>query len=263
MSNFSSENRSLVLHLTNDIDLRFIYCPSGSFMMGANDDDAYASDVERPQHQVDLSLGFWVSEAPITRQQISIFTQQIPSKYEGKIDSPASQYTFQEVLDFCNLFSSSLIEQLQKLRLNIVTRFEIPTEAQWEYACRAGTTTKWYFGDDPKELINHSWYGMSTIGTSLPSVKQKKCNPWGLYDLYGMVYEWCLDDPLHYKKISQSIDPLVLRDVSTRGIESKIARGGCINDSFEACRSSQRKIVDSANSGNELIGFRLVINEIR
>src|SRR5690606_33267799 len=79
-------------------------------------------------------------------------------------------------------------------------RISLSTEQQWEYACRAGTTTKWFFGDDQSELENYAWYGRNVNDFSpIPEVMQKLPNPWGLYDLYGLVYEWCMNDIYNYR----------------------------------------------------------------
>lgn len=267
--NISAGTR-IEIALSSEISLGMIYCPPGNFMMGAGENDIYGEGFEKPQRQVVLTKGFWISETPITRRQLGTIIDTKPKNYESSWDSPASQYTWEEVIDFCKIFTDRLASIALPFVAGKVYQFDLPTEAQWEYACRAGTNTTWYFGNNEEELKNHAWYGLPG-SAKLPEVKLKKQNAWGIYDLYGMVSEWCLDSFRAYRLIKHDIDPMI--DNNYARIEStsplyvssliqKVIRGGCINDRAPDCRSAARTMLDTFNFDNELTGFRLVINEV-
>jgi formylglycine-generating enzyme required for sulfatase activity len=255
-----------------DTGVTMIYCPPGSFLMGntKSDRDSAQINLEKPQHHVILSKGFWISETPITRRQFSVVNpQKLTHIYEDSLDSPASQHTWEEAIDFCDRLSGRMQEflpHIQGIDSNQAYKFALPTEAQWEYACRAGTTTCWYFGDHENQLQEHAWYKMPSAVGKLPPVKLKKPNPWGLYDVYGMVYEWCKDDFTSYSKIEQVIDPVYVKQLpptlsSGIPLASKVVRGGCIYDAATSCCSASRSSLISWNSENDLTGIRLVLNK--
>lgn len=233
--------------------------------MGASDDDSQAGNLEKPQHGVIFSKGFWIADTLITRRQFSSIMGVKTSLYESSDDSPASQHTWEEAIQFCKQLSPNLAAQLNKFEQfnpNRLYEFNLPTEAQWEYACRAGSLTKWFFGNDESLLSKYAWYDQPTAGMTLPAVKLKKPNPWGIYDLYGMVYEWCLDDLIPYSRIDPTADPSIPINILKTSIMTRVVRGGSINDAASFCRSSSRNSLVSWNSENDLTGIRLVLNEI-
>jgi formylglycine-generating enzyme required for sulfatase activity len=127
----------------------------------------------------------------------------------------------------------------------------LPTEAAWEYACRAGTTTKWYFGDDPSRLGDHAWYkGNSEF--RVHGVGQKQPNPWGLYDMHGSVAEWCTDwyDTGYYAN-SPKDDP-----TGPPAAKWRVIRGGCYLSDAGECRAACRDALEPEGQGSN-VGFRV------
>lgn len=232
---------------------------------------ALAKATETPPISVTLTKGFWIAATPLTRNQLRCFMETKLGHYESSWDSPASQFTLQEAREICKELTHHVKNNAKSWSFDLC-RFDLPTEAQWEYACRAGTQTTWYFGDDESKLEEHAWYGKSPR-LKLPAVGLKKPNPWGLYDMYGMVYEWCLDELLMYSKLTafSTVDLFVdkthpaMREIQekfpdyNKRLKSKIVRGGAIYDRAEYCRSAYRNILIDYNSENDLTGIRPVL----
>jgi formylglycine-generating enzyme required for sulfatase activity len=256
---------NLLLKFTGNVSLNMIYCKPAAFQMGASPDDSLAYEIEKPHHTVVFTNGFWISETPITRHMYSAIMGGEKRAYEESDDSPASQHTWEESLQFINLLNTqkktiahSLIDNISIDRLEI----NLPTEAQWEYACRAGTTTRWFFGDKEEYLPKYAWFGKRS-SAKLPSVRQKKANPWGIYDMLGMVYEWCLDDFKSYvgRENQENVDIISYTvPKSPHDLVTKVCRGGCMTDRAKLCRSSSRTSILTWNSENDVTGIRLVIN---
>ena len=191
--------------------------------------------------------------------------------YESSDDSPATQYTWQEATLICDALNIILTPQFHQVDNSQSVQVNLPTEAQWEFACRAGTTEEWFFGNDENELTKYAWY--SKDDGLLPKVKLKEPNAWKIYDLYGMVYEWCLDRVMSYEYWTNTVNPVIDEEhakikayiettPTTNSLISRIARGGCIFDLADECRSSSRRVLADFNSENDLTGIRPVINLI-
>ena len=156
-----------------------VYIPAGRFTMGSPMNETGRCDNEE-QREVVIDQPFWMMDAPVTR---SLYHEVMGREFDGQNpDHPMVKISWYDSIEFC-----------RKLSKQTGHEFTLPTEAQWEYACRAGTTTAYSFGNDPKMLADYGWYYGNC--TSLQPVKQKKPNPWGLYDMHGLVWEWCLDGP--------------------------------------------------------------------
>ena len=153
--------------------LRWI--PPGAFWMGSPADDPEAFDYEKPQHQVRLSHGFWLFDTPCTQGLWEAIMGENPSRFQG-VKCPVENVSW----DDCQTFMARLNDQIPSLALRL------PTEAQWEYACRAETTGARY----DEDLDSIAWYG-SNSGGETHDVGQKRPNAWGLYDMLGNVLEWC------------------------------------------------------------------------
>jgi uncharacterized protein (TIGR02996 family) len=167
--------------------MTFAWCPPGTFLMGSPADEAERSDDEM-QHRVTLTKGFWLGAAPVTQKQWQVVMGSNPSRFKGK-DRPAEKLSWED----CQAFCSRLKEHTDKT-------FRLPTEAEWEYACRAGTTTPFSFGGTiTPEQVNYDGnnpYGGAPQGVSrsnTTAVGTFPANAWGLYDLHGNVMEWCYD----------------------------------------------------------------------
>jgi formylglycine-generating enzyme required for sulfatase activity len=167
--------------------------PAGRFVMGSPPDEAERLDNEGPQHLVELE-GFWMGQTPITqaqwRQVMKVNTSKFQSDRAERDQHPVERVSWEEAMAFC-----------AKLRECTGRHYSLPSEAQWEYACRAGTTTPFHCGATLiSELVNFN--GASTHGAApegdargqTSPVEQFPANRWGLLDLHGNVWEWCLDD---------------------------------------------------------------------
>ncbi len=183
--------------------------PGGTFLMGSPESDSQGYSDERPQHQVTVS-SFAMSRYPVTRRQYRAVMKETPSKWQKNQDDdrlPANYVDWFDAVKFCNALSGQQgLQPCYRIKGKQVewdqqaNGYRLPTEAEWEYAVRAGTTTRWFFGDKPDELERYAWFtknvfkGIAIAFTGwVHSVGEKEPNPWGLYDLAGNVYEWCWD----------------------------------------------------------------------
>lgn len=184
----------------------FVHICRGSFMMGSAAGDPRAGSDERPAHRVNLS-DYWIGRTEVTAAQLH---------GEGSDTRPAVGVSWFEARDFCEKHG-----------------WRLPTEAEWEYAARAGTETAWSFGDDEKALGDYAWFHENS-GVATHPVGTKKPNPWGIYDMHGNTWEWVADWYAPYQAGEQT-DPL---DLSTGNF--RVLRGGAFNDSLRFLRSSIR-----------------------
>ncbi|MEO6390517.1 MAG: formylglycine-generating enzyme family protein [Pyrinomonadaceae bacterium] len=207
----------------------FVYVPAGSFDMGSVDGEAD----EKPVHRVIISQGFYLGKTEVTQAQWKAVMGANPSKNQGD-DLPVEQVSWDDVQEF--------IRRLNAQSNGVIYR--LPTEAEWEYACRAGTTGR-YAGD----LEAMAWY-LSNSGSATHPVGQKQPNAWGLYDLYGNVGEWVQDWYGSYREGEQT-DPK--RESSGPG---RALRGGTFRSRAELLRSSFRGF-NTPDSRFSPYGFRL------
>lgn len=248
--------RYQTLDLGNDITLDLIYIPWGSFMMGSPTSEKGRDDSEGPQHGVDV-LPFWMGKYPITQLQWRTVMGNNPSRFKGLFNKtkgdnrPVENVTYYDCLAFCELLS-------QKLGKKIT----LPSEAQWEYACRGGTTTPFYCGETiTTELANYNGYNIyanepkGVYKQETTEVGSFCSNPLGLYDMLGNVWEWCLD--------SWYDDYLGAAGDDKPRIDPKddyyVLRGGSCFSAPNNCRCAKR-YKSAANVSNSRGGFRVVLN---
>ena len=205
----------------------FVRVPGGMFMMGSPGEDK-GRDPDEFQHSVTLSP-FLIAKFEVTQAQWKAVMGSNPSNFKGNETQPVENVSWEECQDF-----------------NKRTGLSLPTESQWEFACRAGTTTP-YAGTGV--LGDMGWY-KDNRGGSLSPVGQKNPNGFGLYDMHGNVYEWCEDiyDPEFYSKPEAAgPDP-----VCASGFGARVLRGGCWNDNNLDCRSANRVRVDPGTRVNDM-----------
>ena len=197
--------KELAVDLGGGLKMEFLLIPAGDFMMGDE-----SSEDERPIHKVQITKPFYLGRDEVTQEQWQAVMGSNPSRFKGA-KNPVESVSWEDCLKF-----------LKKLNAMFVVRggeYGLPTESQWEYACRAGTTSKWSFGDDAKSLGDYAWCAKNSGGATHP-VGQKKPNAWGLHDMQGNVWEWCADWYVSdYSQKSPAEDPAGLRAPrSARGL---------------------------------------------
>ena len=231
--------------------------PGGWFEMGSKD----GAPDEKPVHKVWISP-FLMDRFEVIQEEFRKYQLPDPSHFKGP-KQPLEQINWTDAALYCNERSKAeglepcYDEQTWQCSCQ-ANGYRLPTEAEWEYACRAGAGTKYSFGNDVRDLNAHAWFAETAAGKTHP-VGQKKPNPWGLYDMHGNVAEWCNDfySPDYYKQ-SQQKNPTG----PTKGKE-RVLRGGAWNSSADACRSSYRASdpsIDDTCLASDAIGFRCVRN---
>ncbi|MBX7222623.1 MAG: formylglycine-generating enzyme family protein [Blastocatellia bacterium] len=221
-----------LLESTNRWGMKFVLIPAGSFQMGAASSDY---NDERPVHHVTISQPFYLGKYQVTQREWREVMGNNPSYFKGD-DLPVEQVSWEDVQEF-----------IKKLNGGGDGEYRLPSEAEWEYACRAGT-----MGDYAGQLGEMGWYAENS-GNQMHPVGQKKPNGWGLYDMHGNVWEWCQDwwDAGYYAK-SPPIDP-----TGPPGGSSRVIRGGGWYYRAVDCRSASRDWGTPAGRNHNL-GFRLV-----
>jgi formylglycine-generating enzyme required for sulfatase activity len=218
--------RELALDLGSGYKLDMILIPAGDFLMGSPDSDQTAKENEKPQHRVRITKPFYIGKYLVTQGQ---WEAVMDPNYVKNPDIPVGGVSW----DDCQKFFAKLNSKLGPAR----GKFGLPTEAQWEYACRAGSTTIYCFGSDSKGLSEYAWYATSRNGKyKMHPVGEKKPNAWGLYDMHGNVWEWCQDryDEGYYahSPVDDPIGPTVG--------SAHMVRGGCFRSPAANCRSAFR-----------------------
>ena len=230
-SSGNSIGQTKVIQLLDGEKLEFVYCPPGTFMMGSPESEEGRSSDEK-QHRVTLTKGFWMGKFPVTQRQWFCVMGNNPSGFRGKWNCPVENVSWDDVQEF-----------LQKINTISGCNIGLPTEAQWEYACRAGTT-----GPFAGNLAEMGWNGVSS---TMP-VGQKKPNAWGIYDMHGNVCEWCFDVKDDYN--DDAVDP-----IGNSGW-FRVIRGGSWAGYNKWCRSAYRSSKRAGGCQNN-IGFRVCMVE--
>ena len=205
-----AKHLGVALSRPNSIGMKLVLIPPGTFDMGSaalsasKAGDPRPAD-ELPRHRVRLTRPFYLGAYDVTQAEYEQIVGRNPSRFRGLRPSspaavrdsgelPVENVSWEEARAFCDRLSALAAEK------SAGRVYRLPTEAEWEYACRAGTATEYFFGNDPAGLHDYAWFGLHDAGTT-QAVGQKRPNAWQLYDMLGNVYQWCSDlyDPGYYK----------------------------------------------------------------
>jgi formylglycine-generating enzyme required for sulfatase activity len=285
-------HKSYVEKITDEVSFEMLPIPGGKFLMGSPATEKGRTADEGPQHPVEIKP-FWMGKLEVRWDEYDLFWLNPPKgppprpdiskkpditsdaltsptpPYEdptfghGKQGNPALAISWHAAMEYCRWLS----RKTGKV-------YRLPTEAEWEWACRAGTTTAFSFGDDPKQIGDYAWFEDNSEEKA-HMVGQKKPNPWGLYDMHGGVAEWCLD--LYRKDFYGTLPPDKLSlnpfNPPSENRYPYVARGGSWIDPPEKCRSAARRYSDKIwlkldpqrpqsiwwMTSADYVGFRVVV----
>ena len=228
-----------------------VWIPPGTFTMGSPANEVDRDPDEGPQTMVTISRGFWMGKYLVTQGNYLSVVGSNPSFFQGDdATRPVEQVSWNDATNYCALATA---QELAVGRIPTNCVYRLPTEAEWEHACRAGTTTRFYYGDDLgyTNLVNYAWYLENNDNTTR-SVGQKLPNAFGLYDMAGNVFEWCQDWYGQYAGGS-------VTDPQGPGLGSfRVIRGGCWFADAKDCRSALRGNAFPTDS-NLIQGFRVLL----
>ncbi|MHC5058474.1 MAG: formylglycine-generating enzyme family protein [Planctomycetota bacterium] len=229
---------TLTLDLGGGVEMELVYIKPGVFMMGGK----FRSRGETPVHEVAITRGFYMGKYEVTQAQYEAVMGRNPSEFRGP-SRPVERMTWHQAAEFCRIAGEMAGGKLR-----------LPTEAEWEYACRAGSTGRHCFGGDETRLGEYAWYAHNSGGQTHP-VGQKKPNAWGLHDMYGNVWEWLADwyESDYYAK-SPREDP-----AGPDGGRERLTRGGSWNQAGHFSGSASRG-PKAPSSRNGMFGFRVAVS---
>ncbi|MBL7649303.1 MAG: formylglycine-generating enzyme family protein [Candidatus Hydrogenedentes bacterium] len=226
--------------ITNSVGMKLQPVPPGSFIMGSpeHEKDRKPTETER---RITISREFYIGVYEVTQAEYEAVMGHNPAREKGAT-LPVDHVTWHDAVAFCDKLTAQ----------ESGMRYRLPTEAEWEYTCRAGTATRYYWGDDPElaSIGDHAFYKANSGGKT-HIVGQKKPNPWGLHDMNGNVWEWCQDWMGPYVP-EETKDPQ-----GPAAGEGKVCRGGCWAYEASRCRSAERNDAP-ADSAHVNLGFRVV-----
>lgn len=235
----------------SSISFKMVPIPAGKFLMGSSDKEKHHKADEGPQTEVSVSA-FWMEEHEVTYDEFLLFFQDANTSVNNMVDAvtrPTPQY-----IDLSwgmgkaggypiNSMQQKTAMMYCKWLYKLTGQFyRLPTEAEWEYACRAGTTTEYYWGDDSSKMGDYAWFDGNSPYKYQP-VMQKKPNAWGLYDMLGNVSEWVLDqyDENYFTTIASKTNDPIIPPATTY---PKTVRGGGYNQGVEMVRCAARNKSD-------------------
>lgn len=236
----SCERDTLTLTIGDDVPLSFCWIPSGSFLVGSPNTEEGHEESESPQHRVVIARGFRMSCTPVTRDQWEAVVG-LPPVTPAQASHPVTEVSWDDVQRFLARLSQVLARGSVRL----------PTEAEWEYACRAGSSGRYASGDSEADLDRMGWYAANSGGATHP-VREKAPNAWGLHDIHGNVFEWCQDWDGPYAP-SEQTDPS-----GPPSGDKRILRGGCFKCPPPYCRSANRYSAPPDRRGRNF-SFRVVL----
>ncbi len=224
--------------------------------MGSPTNDLDRATDEGPQTTVILTRGFWIGKYEVIQGEYLSVMNTNPSPFPGDLSRPVTSVSWPDATNYCAKLTQ---RELAAGRISAGSQYRLPTEAEWECAARAGTSTRFSYGDDVDyiSLGSHAWYASNSGFTPHP-VGQKLPNPWGLHDMEGNVVEWCQD---WFGLLPGGIqtDPTGPPS-STSG--RKVTRGGTFDNTQQSCRSAERSLFNAGPLDTDTdLGFRVVLVE--
>jgi formylglycine-generating enzyme required for sulfatase activity len=239
----------------NGLKMKMVWCPPGTFTMGWITGAAGRVNGDN-RVEVTLTRGFWLGRTEVTQAQWESVMKSRP--WQGRdftregAENPAAYVDWNDAADFCRKFTEL---ERQGVRLSADWEYVLPTSAQWERACRAGTTTMFSFGDDESKLGEYAWFSENTIseGQWAREVGQKKPNGWGIFDMHGNVWEWCRD--FAHGNPPGGRDPGLFNDDKTK---ERVFRGGSYLSGAEMCRSTHHYSGRPSYRHSD-VGFRVAL----
>ncbi len=231
------------IDMENGAKMEFVLIPAGEFYMGSPSTEKDRENCEGPVHRVKINKPFYICKYEVTQQQYYVVAKYKPSRFKQE-SQPVENVSWDQADRFCR--------ELSKMKGG---SYRLPTEAEWEYACRGGSQDMFYFGDDPtySQIEQYAWYSENSDSATHP-VGEKKPNSFGLYDMYGNVCEWCGDwYAANYYHHSKTVDPHGPYNGKLR-----VIRGGGWSCSARYCRSANRSGLEPYYIRNH-IGFRVVL----
>ena len=235
------KGQDLVVTLNGRVEFQLRRIPKGKFQMGSPGSEEGRDPDEGPQHEVSISRDFYMGICAVTQEQYEAVMGTIPSRFTGPT-LPVEKVSWDAANRFC-----------QRLSRKTGRTVRLPTEAEWEYACRAGSSTRFCFGDDDGRLGDHAWYFANSEGATHP-VGQKTPNAWGLCDMHGNVWEWCSDWYAGSYAGADTVGP----QGSASG-SGRVLRGGSWYSNPQYCRSARRNRGAPGLRGLS-VGFRVVVD---
>ena len=205
----------------------------------------------RIKYPVTISRDFWIGKYEVTQGEFQALLGRNPSHFTGDPNRPVEKVTFLDALNYCSALTK---RERESGRLPTGYEYRLPSEAEWEYACRAGSTNLFSFGDDAGAAGEFAWTAENSDATTHP-VGLKRPNSWGLYDMHGNVWEWCSDwfEPFPAAPLTDPVGPAASK--------FKVFKGGGWNQDAQFARSSSRFMMSPSN-GIHFVGFRVVLGPI-
>ena len=231
--------------ITNSIGMKLVLVPAGTFTMGSPVGEAGRNDNET-QHDVTISKSYYIGANEVTQEEYEKVMGNNPSDFKG-LKNPVEKVSWEDAVSFCKKLSEMPEEKAAG------REYRLPTEAEWEFACRAGSKTAYSFGDTEETLAEYALFGVGIRKGTTHPVGEKKPNRWGLYDMHGNVLEWCQDWYADYPP-DASTDPQ-----GPNGDFERVGRGGGWNFVAGACRSAWR-FRQNPLTRNDAHGFRVALS---
>jgi len=230
--------------------MAMVWLAPGTFVMGSPGGESGRRTDEGPLTRVTISHGFWLGKTPVTQAQYEAVMGVNPSDFKmAGPNAPVESVSWTQAMEFCHRLT---VQERRGGRLPAGYSYTLPTEAQWEYACRAGTTSEFYNGDSGEDLSKIAWCKANAHGTTHP-VGQLQPNAWGLYDMLGNLWQWCADwyGPYSGGSVTDPAGP-------PTGMKRN-NRGGSWDNFPDRCRSAARSPDDPSVTDNTALGFRLAL----